>query len=210
MLARTLLDVSWRHVQLSEAGIKFGRPGTRLGIDGVAKGWIIDSIFHHLRDRGLTRLVVNIGDDLRTAGLHEDGGQRRFRISDPYDASRAACFIRIRDRAVATSGNYPRFKIVGGRRRGHILDPRTGRPPEFDGSVTVITRDTAMADALATAMFVIGPDAGLELARRTDGLDAVLVSHRGIESTIATRTRWPAVQTKVGIEDCGSHRRRPN
>lgn len=77
---------------------------------------------------------------------------------------------------MATSGNYLRRRIVGERGVGHILDPRTGEPPAFGafgGSVTVLTRDAAMADALATALFVMGPERGLTFARSTPEVDAV-------------------------------------
>ena len=85
---------------------------------------------------------------------------------------------------VATSGNHASQRRIGEEVFGHLLDPRTGRPAPFEGSVTVVTRDAAMADSLATALFVLGPDAGLALARRTPDLEAVYVTRTGVRSTL--------------------------
>ncbi|TNF35227.1 MAG: FAD:protein FMN transferase, partial [Deltaproteobacteria bacterium] len=184
-LAAARAQVGWRHVVLDDAGVRFDRAGVRLGLGGVAKGWIIDAVFLELRRRGYTSVVVNLGGDLRATGAAADGSPRVVRIADPWLQRRTAATFEVRDGAVATSGNYLRRRVVGDRSVGHILDPRTGEPPSFDGSVTVLTRDAAMADALATALFVMGPERGLELARSTPGVDAVYVTRDGVRSTLA-------------------------
>jgi FAD:protein FMN transferase len=179
-LQGALAHVGYRYVLLEGESVRFARPGVELGIAGVAKGWIIDAIFLELSDRGYSRILVNIGGDLRMKGpeaLH-------MKLADPFAPDRMAAKVTVRDRAMATSGNYFRTRTVGGKRVGHILDPRTGRPPDFEGSVTVITRDAAMADALATALFVMGPDAGLAFATRTPTVDVVYATRDGLQATI--------------------------
>jgi thiamine biosynthesis lipoprotein len=123
---------------------------------------------------------VNIGGDLRTAGRDVDGERVRLRLLDPYAPERALSWLEIEDTAVATSGNYFRARQVGGRQVGHVLDPRTGDAAIFDGSVTVLTRDAAMADALATALLVLGPEAGLALVERLDHVEAVFATREGL------------------------------
>ena len=182
-------DVGWQHVILENDTVRFARPGTRIGIDGVAKGWIIDAVFYYLRDAGYDDIIVNIGGDLRTAGRDASGNRRVFHVTDPTDLGRVACRIDVEDLAVATSGNYIRTREVQGELRGHIVDPRTGRTPEFDGSVTVLTQDAAMADALATALFVLGPEEGLAFARRTPGVDVVYATSGGVQSTLGSTLR---------------------
>jgi thiamine biosynthesis lipoprotein len=184
-----LEDIGWRHVRIENGTVSFDRPGTRIGIDGVAKGWIIDALYHALRAKGYEDVLVNIGGDLRTSGRDERGEPRVFRVADPFDITRTACEIEIQDLAVATSGNYIRFTEADGVRRGHIVDPRSGRQPVFDGSVTVLTRDAAMADALATALFVMGPEEGMGFAERTPGVDAIFVTRDGVRSTLGAALR---------------------
>lgn len=182
-LAAALAAVSWQHVSLTGGSIRFLHPATQLGIAGVAKGWIIDELFLFLRRQGHTDLVVNIGGDLRAAGVTPAGYKHRVRVLDPFDSHRTAAWLAIGEAAVATSGDAFRHRDVEGRRLGHILDPRTGYPPAFTGSVTVITRDAAMADALATALFVMGPDAGLEFAQANEELDVLFVTPEGLRAT---------------------------
>ena len=182
--ARVLAAVGWQHVRLEGGRVRFDHPQTRLGIAGMAKGWIIDGVFHVLRRAGYEHVIVNIGGDLRTSGRDLQGDRRVFRVPDPYEPATTACRLLVENSALATSGNYFRFREIAGSRYGHILDPRTGLPPEFDGSVTVLTRDAAMADALATALFVMGPKRGLAYARRVAGVEALYVTRDGIRTTL--------------------------
>ncbi len=165
---------TWQHVQIVEEGIRFLHPKTKLGIAGVAKGWIIDSLFHDLQTKGYQNIVVNIGGDLRTSGKRQS-----IRVASPYDMQETVCHITVQNRSMATSGNYIR--------KGHILDPRSGKAPAFDGSVTALTQDAAMADAMATALFVMGPDAGMIFAAKTEGLDVLYANREGIRSTLSKK-----------------------
>lgn len=183
-LKRVLARVGWQKIELREGRLRFSRPGMRLGIAGVAKGWIVDALFRHLQLRGFRDVVVNIGGDLRTSGRSVDGSKRRFVIADPFHKGRYVASLTIAEISIATSGNYLRYRRIGRTRVGHIVDPRSGRPPSFDGSVTVLTRDAAMADALATALFVMGPEKGLALARGIRGLDVIYVTRAGIRTSL--------------------------
>ncbi|MEZ4269845.1 MAG: FAD:protein FMN transferase, partial [Myxococcota bacterium] len=189
-LAEVLASVGYAHVRLDASGIAFDHPQTRIGVAGVAKGWIIDALWRHLSDKGWPHVIVNIGGDLRTSGRQADGSLQSFQLADPWQPGRFVGAIEVEDTAIATSGNYARARAVGDRRVGHILDPRTGQPPAFDGSVTVLTRDAAMADALATGLFVLGPDLGLALVGQTPGLDVIYVTRGGLRSSL------PAVDGK--------------
>ena len=172
--------VGYAQLRIDANGVRFLAPGMKLGIAGFAKGWIIDRVHASLREAGYERVIVNIGGDLRVSGRAADGKPRRIRIVDPYRPTRTVGALAVEDDALATSGNYIRFRTIGGARIGHVVDPRTGSPPPFDGSVTVRTRDAAMADALATALFVMGPERGLAWARKTDGVDALFVTRAGV------------------------------
>lgn len=187
-LAAARAQVGFQHLALAPGTAAFLQPGVQVGIAGVAKGFIIDRTFEALAGGGYQHIIVNIGGDIRTAGRDRRGAVRGFKLADPYAPREVAAVLRLEDTALATSGNYLRARTVAGRRVGHIVDPRSGEPPTFDGSVTAITRDAAMADALATALFVLGPQEGLRFTCARPGLDAVYVTRDAILSTIPERT----------------------
>lgn len=171
--------VDWRRVVIRDHHVSFTHPATRLGLAGVAKGWIVDALFGALVDAGYPRILVNIGGDLRVRG------PRRVELADPFAEApgRFVASLEVSDVAVATSGNA--------LRPGHIRDPRTGELPAFEGSVTVLTRDAAMADAMATALFVMGPEAGLAFADGIDGVEAIYVTREGVRGTVEIQLSGP-------------------
>ncbi|MEQ8768148.1 MAG: FAD:protein FMN transferase [Planctomycetota bacterium] len=183
-LAAALELVGSDRVELRDATLRFRRDGVRLGIAGVAKGWIIDVLAKELEESGYRDFVVNLGGDVRVSGRDELGRPWRIAVRSPFDPTRSLFELELENGALATSGNAFRYRTIAGRSYGHLLDPRTGQPAELEGSVTVLAPDAAMADALATALFVMGPIDGLAFARRQDGLEALYVTRDGILSTL--------------------------
>jgi thiamine biosynthesis lipoprotein len=175
--------LGFRRVRLEGGRVRFTSPGTRLGLASFAKGWIIDALHGALQRRGYSDAIVNLGGDLRASGPDDAGHAQVIHVLDPYRPRAVVAELRIGDAALATSGSYFRRRLIGGQAYGHLLDPATGRPPAFDGSVTVLTRDAAMADALATALYVMGPEAGLAFARRIPGLQALYATRDGLRAT---------------------------
>ncbi len=150
---------------------------TRLDLSGVAKGYAVDRLAELLESRGITNYLVEIGGELRSRGRRGNGGPWRVGIERPE--ARARTVARIlpmrRNAALATSGDYRNYFEINGQRYPHILDPRTGRPVEHAlASVTVLAERCADADALATALAVLGPDDGLALAEER-GLAALFL-----------------------------------
>jgi len=170
-------------LEIGGTSVRFLDPAMQIGLGGVATGWIVDAAYHALRDRGYRDVNVNIGGDLRVSGRDETGAPWRILIADPFAPDRAAAILEIEEASVTTSGNSIRKLEVAGTAVGHIIDPRTGYPPPWDGAVTVIARDCAMADALATGCFVLGPDAGLALADSLAGVEAVFVTRDSVRSS---------------------------
>ncbi|MCB9893913.1 MAG: FAD:protein FMN transferase [Planctomycetes bacterium] len=181
-LAETMAAVGYEKVIVDGDTVSFTHPNTRLGLGAVAKGWIVDAVFLALRKRGYENLIVNIGGDLRTAGVGPDGPWT-FKITDPFNAPAAAGSFALQDGSVATSGNYIRYAEIEGKKYGHIIDPRTGWPAKFNGSVSVFAPDCAMADALATALFVMGPEDGLKWVAKTPGIKAIYVTEDGLKAS---------------------------
>lgn len=181
-VARALEAVGPDKVVVEDSEVSFTHKQTRIGLGAVAKGWIVDAVFLHLVDKGYKNLIVNIGGDIRTAGQGRDGPWT-FKLMDPFNRAEAMATFDLQDGSVATSGNYFRYRVIDGKRYGHILDPRTGWPAKFEGSVSVFTRDCAMADALATALFVMGPDEGLQWAKDYPDVDVIYATEEGLRAS---------------------------
>jgi FAD:protein FMN transferase len=160
-----------------QAGTAFlRRKGMRAHLGGIGKGFAVDAGVRLLRSRGFSDFMIQSGGDMYVAGRR---GDRPWRIGirDPRgtgDASFAA--LSITDAAISTSGDYERFFIHEGRRFHHILDPDTGQPARLNRSVTIVARRSIFADALATGVFVAGPQEGLKLLERLEGIEAVIVT----------------------------------
>lgn len=158
----------WQRLALDPAdGSAFQPGGLRLDLSGIAKGWAVDLVGAALSEFGIGSHLVEIGGELRGCGIKPDG-QPWWVTLEPIPGERGPeTLIALHDLAVATSGSYRRFFEADGRRFAHTIDPRTGRPlatPPL--AVTVLHRDCMAADALATALTVLGAEAGLQHARR--------------------------------------------
>lgn len=144
-------------------------------LGGVAKGYGVDRAADALARTG--SCLVNVGGDLAVRGTRPDGKSWLIGVQDPRDPSQLFLKLRLPSgKAVATSGDYQRFAIIDGVRYHHILDPKTGQPARGVRSVSVIAPTCALADAWATAAFVLGPEKGLAKLDARPELEGVLVS----------------------------------
>jgi thiamine biosynthesis lipoprotein len=155
-------------IELDAAGLRARRMGrARLDFSGIAKGFGVDKAAEWLLARGLRHFLLEVGGELRGEGLKPDGQPWWVDIEAPPGVILAPLRAALHRLAIATSGDYRRWLDVGGRRYGHTLDPRSGRPAENRvRSVTVLHPRCMLADAWATALAVLGPDEGLALAER--------------------------------------------
>lgn len=155
--------------------IKFKKTGMALDMGGVAKGYAADMAVKTLKNRGVENAVVNCGGDMYCLGSRDGNIPWKIGVRHPRDKTRVMLTIDAKDTALDTSGDYEKYFTANGRRYSHIIDPRTGYPVG-DGTVsaTVIAKDAATADILATALCVLGKD-GLDLIRLMGGADALLV-----------------------------------
>ncbi|MFP4144179.1 MAG: FAD:protein FMN transferase [Phycisphaeraceae bacterium] len=177
---RTAL-VDYRRLEIDrEAGtVHLPREGMLIGLGGIAKGHALDQSAEKLRDRGIESFLISAGGQVYAGGRR---GDRPWRVGirDPRGGPNDYfADLAVADRSVATSGDYERSFILGGKRYHHILDPRTGRPARGVVSSTVVSSDATLADALSTALFIMGPARGLELASRLSDVEALLVDDEG-------------------------------
>jgi thiamine biosynthesis lipoprotein len=154
------------------------REGMGLTLGGIAKGYAVDQAFRFLEDRGIKDFIINAGGDLRARGT-KLGAPWVVGIQDPRDKSRIMATMRVKDAAVATSGDYERYFTKDGVRYHHILNPRTGFPARQCQSVTILCDELIWADALATATFVLGPKRGMALLEELPDAEALIVDGKG-------------------------------
>ena len=169
-LAARLRGVGHGYLQTRSGapGLWKAREGLRVDLSGIAKGFGVDKITEYLERAGIETYLVEIGGEVRARGYGRRGDFWRIGIEEPGGAG-VRRTIRLAGGAVATSGDYRHFFQHRGRRYSHILDPRDGRSVAHGlASVTVIAPTAMQADALSTALMVLGPAQGMALARRHD------------------------------------------
>lgn len=156
------------------------RADMMVDLSGYAKGLAVDRVAALLEENGIADYLVEIGGDLRAHGHNASGEAWRIAIERPDPGGRTVeKIVQLTDAGVATSGDYRNFFEFGGQRYSHTIDPRTGRPVTHElASVTVLADSAATADALATALLVLGPEEGPMLAER-EGIAAFFISRRG-------------------------------
>jgi len=153
-------------VRSDPAAVRKSVPDLWVNLSAIAKGYAVDKVVEYLESRGIDRYMVEIGGEIKTRGNNQSGKLWRIGIERPAVAERSVQrIITPLDRGLATSGDYRNFFIVDGKRYSHTLNPDTGRPVTHTlASVTVLDKTAMRADALATALLVLGPRAGFSLA----------------------------------------------
>jgi FAD:protein FMN transferase len=181
---RALLDATgMRHLQLDPGGrwVRKRRPDVRCDFSALAPGYAADRLVILLANRGITDFLVDVGGELAARGQNGQGAPWQVAVERPREGRRhIARLVPLRDLAIATSGDYRNYREVDGSRVSHIIDPRTGRPIAHRlASATVIDRLGVRADALATALMVLGPEEGQALAERLDLAALLIVRNAG-------------------------------
>jgi thiamine biosynthesis lipoprotein len=170
-------SVGYRKVRLnSKAQIEFAVAGMMLDFGGIAKGYFADEAIQLLRQAGARRCLVDVGGDIRSWQAADSTEPFRIGIKHPINTSEMLLKLEVPRGAVVTSGNYERFFEIDGKRYCHIFDPRTGQPVEGLLSVSLVADTGLIADAYATAVFVMGWDGGREFVESHPGLEAVIVA----------------------------------
>ncbi len=144
--------------------VKFAKPGMLLDLGGIAKGYAIDKAVEILEAAGLSGGMVDIGGDIRCFGTPQNKSAHwLIGLQDPVKQADILMVLKTDDRAVATSGDYQRFVIIDGQKHSHIMNPQTADSAQTLSSVTIIAQTAMTADALATAVTVLGPEKGMDL-----------------------------------------------
>lgn len=153
--------------------------GMKLGLGGIGQGYIADKVKALLKNEGCQSGIVNVSGDINTWGKQIDGKPWTIGIINPMNKNKVFATFPLEDSAVETSGSYEKFVMFNGVRYSHIIDPRTGYPATGIVSVSVFAKQTEIADALATGIFVLGIDVGLDLVNQLKGIECIIVDDKG-------------------------------
>ena len=178
-LKRSLDLVGYRNILINQGGkILLKKNGMSIDLGGIAKGYAVDKAFKVLNSLGYKNLIVNAGGDLRAGGLKFDQPWS-IGIQDPRIPEKIMAKLSFSEGAIATSGDYEKYFIYQGKRYHHIFNPRKGLPTEECQSVTILCKEGILADAMATAIFVLGPEKGYSLCQRVGGTNCLIVDKEG-------------------------------
>jgi thiamine biosynthesis lipoprotein len=170
-------NIDYRAIQITGNAIYLPE-GKNIGLGGIAKGYGVNRAVDVLIKAGFPDCLVDGGGDVKVSGTH-DGQPWTLGVQHPRkDHGEILGVVRLSNRALVTSGDYERFRIVDGVRYHHIIDPRTGWPATASTSVSVLSSDAEQGVVLAKAIFILGPEKGLQLAR-AEGVDALLIDPLG-------------------------------
>ena len=173
-IEETLELLDHENIVIEDGNIRFKKDGMGITLGGIAKGYAVDKAVEVLKQNGIERAMVSAGGDIRTIGDKADGVPWRVALRNPEDKKECITTIELCDKAVATSGNYERYFNEG--TAPHIVNPRTGYLAQSLSSATIIAENAMDADALSTAVFVLGAEEGMRLVERA-GAGALIITN---------------------------------
>lgn len=180
-IRKSVAKVGYQNIVLNpkDHSIFLKNEGMKLGLGGIGQGFIADKIKALLIAKGAPAGIVNISGDINTWGKQIDGKQWKVGIKNPLNKDKIFATFPLENSAVETSGSYEKYVTFNGVRYSHIIDTRTGYPASGVISVSVFATSTELADALATGIFVLGVDIGINLIDQLPGVGCIYVEDNG-------------------------------
>lgn len=179
IIESALQKISYKKIQLLDNSRVFlPEKGMAIGFGGIGQGYAVDKVKELLLAKGITNFVINSSGDVYANGSKADGSAWKVGIADPQDKQEIIRWLEVDGKAVVTSGNYEKYFEYEGHRYAHIIDPKTGWPTQGILSATVISPHTEVADALATALFVLGKDVGLDLVNQLPDTHCIIIDDK--------------------------------
>ncbi len=178
-IINSIRNINYKYIRLDEANktIFITNKGTKIELGAIGKGYIANKIKLCLQQQGVTSGLVNAGGDLVCWGPNAYGEPWKIGVADPHKEENYIAWIPVQDKAIATSGSYERFALIDGIRYSHIIHPRTGYPVEGLHSVTVMSPDVELCDAIATSVFLMGLEKGLEFVNQFHDIECFIIDN---------------------------------
>jgi len=169
--------INYRNIILDEknCSVFLKEPGMRIGFGGIGKGYAAECAKQVLQQKGVTSGIVNASGDLTAWGYQPNGKPWTIGIANPDKANQSFSHLDITDMAIATSGNYEKFVMINGKKYSHTINPKTGLPVTGIKSVTIISPNAEIADAMATPVMIMGISVGLDMINQVKGLGCIVI-----------------------------------
>jgi len=176
-IKQSVAKVGYQNIILNEAdhSVFLKLKGMKIGFGAIGKGYAADKAKALLQSKGCKAGIINASGDLNTWGTQPDGKDWMVAIVNPLNKEKVFSWMPVRNSAVVTSGNYEKYVNFNGTLYTHIIDPRTGYPSTGILSATIFTANAELADALATSIFVMGVDTGLDFVNQLKGVECIIV-----------------------------------
>lgn len=155
------------------------KQGMKIGFGAIGKGYAADKAKNLLMKQGVKAGIINASGDMNTWGLQPNGEAWKIAITNPKNKDKVFAILPIHNGAVVTSGDYEKFVEFKGKRYSHIIDPRTGYPSTGIIGATVFAPSAELADALATSVFVMGKDVGMDRINQLPDIECIIVDEAG-------------------------------
>ncbi len=153
--------------------------GMKIGFGAIGKGYAADKAKALLQSEGVRAGIINASGDMNTWGKQPNGEDWKVAITNPLNKNTAFALLPISNKAVVTSGNYEKYVLLDGKQYSHIIDPRTGYPSSGIISVSVFALSAELADALATSIFVMGVEVGINRINQIPNVDCIIIDAKG-------------------------------
>jgi thiamine biosynthesis lipoprotein len=177
-LARARARVGAGQIRVEASGVSLARDGVAVDLGGIAKGWALDRMLPLLRERGVASALLDFGQSsLWALGAPPGAAGWRLLARGPGDG--ALGVLTLSDQALSVSGSLGQSTLIGGRRYGHVLDPRSGLPLERRRQALVVAHSAALAEALSKALLILGEKEGIALVAAQAGCEGMLVDAEG-------------------------------
>ncbi|MEE2770622.1 MAG: FAD:protein FMN transferase [Bacteroidota bacterium] len=180
-IRNSVFKVGYQNIILNpeDHSVFLKKEGMKIGFGAIGKGYAADRAKDLLRSQGVTAGIINASGDMNTWGTQPNGDTWKVAITNPLNKEHAFALLPLEDRAVVTSGDYEKFVKFNGVRYSHIINPKTGYPATGIISATVFAPKAELADALATSVFVMGIETGIDRINQLPGIDCIIVDTNG-------------------------------
>ncbi len=180
-IKKSIEKVGFKNIILNkeEHSVFLPKKGMKIGFGAIGKGYAADKAKKLLLSQGVKAGIINASGDMNTWGKQLNGEDWQVAITNPLNKRKAFALLPISNRAVVTSGDYEKFVTFNGKRYSHIINPKTGYPSSGIISVSVFANSAELADALATSIFVMGSETGIDRINQIPEIECIIIEENG-------------------------------